>query len=456
MTDFHSLRSDFPVFEYESFSIEERGSAVVFCFKFHASPSLSFAPEVCFQEAPPSWKTLPDGALRNLAFHLGLIELLSYWKATCSPTIRIQAGPLSSAQIEWWRDLLMNGMGEFFYRNDIDFTADDFVRIDARAPTATEQACYTGSLSDRSLVMIGGGRDSAFTASALRRSGAAFNCMMLNPIPASLEIARASGSPKPIVVRRKILPELLDLNRRGFLNGHTPFSAYLAFLTAACLLIHDYARVVVANERSSDEENVVYRGAKINHQYSKSFRFESRFDEYLQQHLLRNGRYFSFVRPLYEIQIARAFAAFPELFTVFRSCNRNQSQNSWCGQCPKCLSVFMTMHPFVSGADLIRIFGQDLYQAEESIQIIRALVGMDGPKPFECVGITHELIAALWLSVQKQERDGAALPVALRYARENILSLHPEAGNWAATLLASYGPHRLPADFEAVLKAYAF
>jgi UDP-N-acetyl-alpha-D-muramoyl-L-alanyl-L-glutamate epimerase len=453
--DVRSFRSQFPVFEYQSFSIEERAQDLFFRFKFHAAPSLSFSPEVCFVDPPPSWKRLPADALRNCAFHLGLIELLSYWKATCSPTIRIQAGPLMPAQIEWHRDLLMNGMGEFFYRNDINFTGDDFVQIDARAPAAIERACYTGSLSDRSLVMIGGGRDSAFTSSALQHSGMPFTCMMLNPIPASLEIARATGSPKPIVVRRKILPELLDLNKRGFLNGHTPFSAYLAFLTAACLLIYDYSRVVVANERSSDEENVVYRGAKINHQYSKSFRFESLFDEYLQQHLLQNGRYFSFVRPLYEIQIARAFAALPELFAVFRSCNRNQSQNSWCGRCPKCLSVFMTMHPFVSSSDLMRIFGQDLYQAEESIRIIRALVGMDGPKPFECVGITHELIAALWLSVRKQEGEGAALPIALRYAHENILPLHPEAGDWASTLLDSYGPHRLPPDFEAVLRKYA-
>src|SRR5262249_36033624 len=155
-----------------------------------------------------------------------------------------------------------------------------------------------------------------------------------------------------------------------------------------CLLVYDYARVVVANERSSDEGNVVYRDTVINHQYSKSSRFETLFDDYLQEYLLREARYFSFVRPLYELQIARAFSRFPEMFETFKSCNRNQRENSWCGRCPKCLSVFITMYPFVSSADLMRIFKADLYSMEESIPIIRELAGLESTKPFECVGTT--------------------------------------------------------------------
>src|SRR5204863_3654535 len=143
--------------------------------------------------------------------------------------------------------------------------------------------------------------------------------------------------------------QLLDLNARGFLNGHTPFSAYLGFLGAVSLLLYGYTDVIVSNERSSDEGNVLYRGKDINHQYSKSFRFERMFDEYLQKYLITNGRYFSFVRPLYELQIGKLFADFPEFFDLFKSCNRNRS-DSWCGQCAKCLSVFLTLYPFVPPA----------------------------------------------------------------------------------------------------------
>src|SRR5262249_14039287 len=138
----------------------------------------------------------------------------------------------------------------------------------------------------------------------------------------------------------------------------------------------------------------------------------------------------------------------------FRSCNRNQAANSWCGRCPKCLSVFITMYPFISESDIQSIFGADLYAQEESIAIIRQLAGMEAAKPFECVGTTDEIIAALWLSVEKCERMNAALPVSLVYVRENVLPLRVDAQNLAATILAAYGPHRLPQRFEAILNRY--
>src|SRR5262249_17499882 len=150
-----------------------------------------------------------------------------------------------------------------------------------------------------------------------------------------------------IIVRRVISPKLLELNDRGFLNGHTPFSAYLALLGATCMLLYGYSNVIVANERSSDEGNVTYRGQEINHQYSKSFAFETSFDQYMHKYLITSGRYFSLVRPFYELQIGQMFSAYPEFFDMFKSCNRNRSA-SWCGACPKCFSVFITMYPFVS------------------------------------------------------------------------------------------------------------
>src|SRR5207244_8803365 len=93
---------------------------------------------------------------------------------------------------------------------------------------------------------------------------------MLTPSSAAQKIARHVTSSDPVIVRRAIRPELLDLNRRGYLNGHTPFSAYLAFLGATCLLLYGYSNAVVADERSSDEGIVPYRGKAVNHQYSTS------------------------------------------------------------------------------------------------------------------------------------------------------------------------------------------
>jgi UDP-N-acetyl-alpha-D-muramoyl-L-alanyl-L-glutamate epimerase len=445
MTRLEELRRKYPTFRYERFQIDKTPTIATARFHFSVPPDIAFTPEVHFEAVKPGWYSVPEEFLNNAVFHLGLIEAFSYWKATVSPTIDVLAGPMSEQQVEWWEDLLINGMGEFFYRNDIDFTAEDFVKIvPAKNSTASG---YSGALPRRSLLTIGGGRDSALAAGLFRDSGHPFTCMMLNPSSAARNIASRVTSAEPVVIRRTICPELLELNRRGFLNGHTPFSAYLAFLGVVGLLLYGYSNVIVANERSSDEGNVRYRGKNINHQYSKSFRFERAFDEYLQKHLVTSGRYFSYVRPLYELQIGKMFSNFPAFFELFKSCNRNRS-DSWCGRCPKCLSVFLTTYPFVPRSALVKIFGTDLFETEENITIVRELAGFE-VKPFECVATTAEIIGALALSISKVRASEGPLPPVLGWAAENITGTADTSN--ATAILASYGPHRIPQDLENFL-----
>jgi hypothetical protein len=392
------------------------------------------------------WPSVSEEFLNNVIFHLGLIESFSYWKATASPAFEVHAGHLNAEQVLWWEDLLFNGMGEFFYRNQIDFTSKDFVKIMSQ-PGAHLYRAHSGQLPPRSLLTIGGGRDSALAAGLLKKNGHEFTCMMLNPSSAGQNIARQVTASDPVIVRRTICPELLELNRRGYLNGHTPFSAYLGFLGSVCLLLYGYSNIIVANERSSEEGNVHYRGKNINHQYSKSFRFETRFDEYLRKFLVTGARYFSLVRPLYELQIAKLFAGFPEFFDLFKSCNRNRS-DSWCGQCPKCVSVFLTMYPFVPTATLVGIFGRDLFHSEEIIPIVREMAGFE-IKPFECVATVAEITAALALAIRKLKNNSEPLPPVLQYAVRDIPGVNETES--ASSLLATFGPHRIPQAFESIL-----
>jgi len=455
MTDgparFEELRRRYPVFRYERFAREKSPSRLIAQFRFSAPPHISFVPEISFDSLPGPWSSIPGEYLDNVIFHLGLIELFSYWKATSSPVIEVRAGHLTVDQVRWWEDLLINGMGEFFYRNDIDFTSAGFVKIIPKPNPATGNGstAYPNQLPPRSLLTIGGGRDSALAAALFRDSGQPFTCMMLNPSTAARNIASRMTAAEPVVIKRSICPELLHLNQRGFLNGHTPFSAYLAFLGAVCLLLYGYSNVIVANERSSDEGNVFYREKEINHQYSKSFRFETRFDEYLGKYLVSAGRYFSFLRPLYELQIGKLFSNFHEFWGEFRSCNRNRSE-SWCGQCAKCVSVFLTMYPFVSTAALTQVFGSDLFYSDQTIPILRQLAGLE-VKPFECVATTREIVAALSLAIAKTKEAGESLPPVLEYAAEHIPGATDSSS--AAAILGSYGLHRIPAELEKILKS---
>jgi hypothetical protein len=337
------------------------------------------------------FKTLNENVLKNLIFNLGLTEIPTYWKAFASPEIIINAGGLSPEQVLWWEELFIKGMGQYFYENKIDFTVQDILRIKS---TGSEVYSY---FEDKDLsgilIPVGGGKDSAVSLELLKNinNSAVF---LLNPIKASLEMVKVSGINKAIVFKREIDPKLIELNKQGFLNGHTPFSSVIAFETILAGYLFGIKEVAISNERSSDEENTEYLGFKINHQYSKTLEFENKFRDYVQKYLL-NVNYFSFLRPLYDLQIAKLFSRMPQYFGIFLSCNIGQKNNAWCGNCSKCLSTYILLKPFLEAEELKNIFGSDLTQKPELKNTLEELINDDLVKPFECVGTREELRQAL-------------------------------------------------------------
>jgi UDP-N-acetyl-alpha-D-muramoyl-L-alanyl-L-glutamate epimerase len=443
------LRREYPEFRYDRFQVDYSGSCVRIQFDFVLSPELEFHPALVISSSHSMPRRLPPGVLENLVFHLGLIESLSYWKAACSPKIEVRAGFLETEQVAWWINLLLNGMGEYFYVNNIDFTEPNFIQLESTGPRRPRLDQIPSS---RILLPIGGGRDSGVTGMTFANSGLPIGCLLLNPTPAAKSVVQRLRPTETITINRTIDPQLLALNNAGFLNGHTPFSAYLAFLSVVCAALFDYRDIAFANEHSSNQGNVEYLGHVINHQYSKSLRFEEDFDRYLQRYLIPGVRYFSFVRPLCELQIGRAFTRFRELFGVIKSCNRNVNSQNWCGDCPKCLSVFVTTYPFAKYEDVLAIFGRDFFEGPNTIQLMNELAGLGEHKPFECVCAYEEFVAGLQLSIDACKKAGRELPMALAYAETEILQAVRIPVD-SAVLLEDSAPHRVPAEFQPLLKS---
>jgi UDP-N-acetyl-alpha-D-muramoyl-L-alanyl-L-glutamate epimerase len=447
------LRRKHPRFIYHSFTVERAGGALKLRFHFTIEPNLEFTPETVIEAV--DWdriNALSPGLLELLVFHLGLVEMLSYWKATCSPELLVQAGFLDPQQLDWWTDLLLHGMREFFYVNQIDFTEPGFVHISTPCPQQNHSPDDL-PVHNRDLVLMSGGKDSALSVQLLREMGREFHCLLLNPTPAAEAITARVEDRTPIIVRRTIDPRLLVLNQAGYLNGHTPFSAYLAMLGVTCAVLFGYRRVIVANERSADEGNVEFLGREVNHQYSKTLRFESAFRWYSQTYLVRDVEYFSLLRPLYELQIARLFARYPRYFESFTSCNRKQKEGSWCKQCAKCLSTFALLYPFLPAADVTRIFGEDLFARAEAIPLMQELLGFAEHKPFECVGTREEMLVALYLGVQQAKARYSTLPALLRYVEADVVPQHSDLAQRARDILQAWSDqHHLPREYADLLK----
>lgn len=88
--------------------------------------------------------------------------------------------------------------------------------------------------------------------------------MIVNPKPVTLECAKIAGfeTENIIEVYRTIDKRLLNLNKEGYINGHTPFSSMLAFLSYFIAYILGKKYIALSNESSANESNVIRRKGK--------------------------------------------------------------------------------------------------------------------------------------------------------------------------------------------------
>jgi hypothetical protein len=411
------LRRRHPRLVYDSYEYTAGPAGLQARFRLHLEPDVEFTPTLGIP-VDLSRAALDDAALDLLVFHLGLVETISYWKASCPPELLVRAGRLDDAQVAWWRDLFLHGLGQFFYENRVDVRRPDLLAIASEGPVHRPFRLARPPAGD--VVLAGGGKDSAVALELVAGLGGPATAVVLNPIRAAVDSARIAGHENPMVVRRTIDPALLSLNARGYLNGHTPFSAYLAFLGVLTAALLGHRAAVVANEAGAGEENVTYLGLPVNHQYSKSLRFERAFREYCATRLTPDVEYFSLVRPLHDLQVAALFATEPAHHRSFRSCNVGQKTDSWCGTCPKCAYVYLSLFPFLPGEAMREIFGRDLFEVPAIQDHVRALVGLVGHKPFECVGTREESVMAAALGIRRARRDGRPVPGLLRRLDEEL------------------------------------
>jgi hypothetical protein len=177
--------------------------------------------------------------------------------------------------------------------------------------------------------------------------------------------------------------------------------------------------------------------------------------------LAKNIDFFSFLRPIYELQIAMLFSRHPKWFSRFISCNKpftianRQNKNiGWCGKCPKCLSVFTMIYSFIGKERAIKIFGKNLFENINLLPLMKELLGETGCKPFECVGTFAETRVAFYLSLEDAKREGNELPVLLNVFEQEFLPKYGDIKLKSQKILSSWdNNHNLPKNFENKLKS---
>ncbi len=337
-----------------------------------------------------------DKAIQSLYFMAGI----SYFKAYLAPNILIDRGELNVGMSEFYSKTYQKGLAEFFYVNKLDPNTEINFPVNDDNSSKLEHNEGKGLL-----IGIGGGKDSLVSVELLRDSGLDITTWSLSHRQQLEPLINVIDLPH-LWVDRTWDRSMLDHNARDAYNGHIPISAIFACVGTIVAILSGKQDVIVSNESSANEPDLMYEGVEINHQYSKSLEFEKEYQKYLSENI-NNTSYFSFLRPLSEVHIAKLFAkvGFEKYKDVFSSCNRAFTHDSthtfWCGKCPKCAFTFLALTPFIGRTELESIWGKNLLLDPTLDITYKKLLGIEAEKPLDCVGDIKESRAAMRLAQKK-------------------------------------------------------
>ncbi|MEO6263946.1 MAG: UDP-N-acetyl-alpha-D-muramoyl-L-alanyl-L-glutamate epimerase [Luteimonas sp.] len=419
---------------------------------------------------------------------LHLIAGVSYYKAAVPAEIRIESHAIDAATASLLEEIYVNGLGEFAYRNGLNLHGRIRFPATARAVPPPQPSPASGGGSQRgrfeplpplagegwdggaavalglkkhALVAIGGGKDSLVSIEALRGLGIAQTVTWIGGSQLIAACAERTGL-STLNIGRQLAPELFEYNRQGAWNGHIPVTAINSAILVFAAVLLDVDQVVFSNERSASYGSLIRTSdgegtAEVNHQWSKGWTFERDFGDYVQRHVAADLHYYSLLRPLSELAVARQFAKSHRYDAHFSSCNRNfhllgeRPASRWCGVCPKCHFVFLALAPFMSKPRLVGILGRNLLDDPVQSAGYDALLEYQDHKPFECVGEGRESRAAMAaLATRPEWREDALVE---RFARE-IRPQLDAAELRIEPLLVLDDEHRVPAAIWDRLHAH--
>ena len=269
MHSFNELREEYRAFNFTHYEKSFEDGLLKVIYHYEIIGLENFETKWTFKVGShKSSEVLDDEILDRFIFSLGMAEAISYYKCACPKKLFVECGALDECQIEWWRKLFYNGLGEFLYVNNIEVSEDDLVVIRANEPTddkvnpladdqhvkgitpIKDEGIYEGTL-----VPVGGGKDSVVSLEVLK--GEKIIPYLLNPLEASKKCVEVCDHcEEPIEAKRVLDKKIIEMNQKGYLNGHIPFSAVLAFSTVITAYLNGIKYIALSNESSANESTV--------------------------------------------------------------------------------------------------------------------------------------------------------------------------------------------------------
>ena len=173
MENFEELRKKYNCFIFDDYKIiQEDNDTIEITFYFEIFGLKKFKPIIKISKLDIDFDKINTKTLKAIAFNMGMIELISYWKAACPKRILIECGKLTQEQIDWFKKIYYNGLSEFRYINHIEkIPMDELFQIECNCrPEYANTSRYNETSMEYkgSLIPVGGGKDSCVTLELLK------------------------------------------------------------------------------------------------------------------------------------------------------------------------------------------------------------------------------------------------------------------------------------------------
>ncbi len=402
-------------FTFGTYTVSPARSMITFTYrvKFRYGISKTFTDRLYLKDIPrDAWEKIPKSVLEPTLQALLIMLGINYWCVFPTKNIRIDGFVLTREQAEFWDSLYLNGLGEFFYDEKIDFRGLIKFPYDeshtAPLPSRFERP-------SRSLLLNGAGKDSILSAEMLKASNTPFDFFAFAPTGAHKRIGKLVGV-RTITVKRRRDRWLKEITMWFNTSNAYPSVSTFTFIAVLLAELLGYDKIIFSNEKSADFGNLTYLGLSVNHQWCKSSEAEKITNDYIQRFITPDISTKSLLREYSELDIVRRFVQHPKYLPYVTSCNtyfwltwpeKLFIKNSyWCKRCPKCIFLFACFSAYIPKKELTDIFGADLYTKEHSLPLFRRILGLEGFKPLDCVGEPEEMILAMHYAEKRKEYSG--------------------------------------------------
>lgn len=405
-------------FTFGKYKVDKKNSTIIFNYrvKFKFGISKTFTDKLFLKDVrEEDWDKVPEVILEPTLQALLLVVGINYWSVFTTKNIHIEGFSLTREQANFWNSLYLNGLAEYFYAMKIDFRdLISFPYEDKNIQTKPTRF----ELPKRALLLNGAGKDSILSAEILKASGVPFDFFTFSPTPAHKRIAKLVGA-KIISVKRQ----------RDFwvdTAGEYPSVSTFTFIALLLSELLGYDSILFSNEKSADFGNLEYLGLSVNHQWCKSSEAEKMVNDYIQSFITPDISTHSLLRKYSELEIVKSFVRYPQYFYNVTSCNNYFHEprlvqlisrtNYWCNRCPKCVFIFACFSAFLPKKEVVSIFGADLYTKRRLATQFKRILGVEGFKPFDCVGESEEMILAMhYASLSKEYENEPIMELFKKY-----------------------------------------